>query len=177
MKRYILTGTPGAGKTSIIRILETMDYFVIEEAATDIIALEQTLGNKEPWLMPLFIDKIVNLQKQRQVQLSCAQSRMQFFDRSPLCTYALCQYLGYQYPSSLLEEIDRIEKKQIYQKKVFFIENLGVCKPTEARKISFEESLYFEKVHEEVYNFFGYECIKIPQQAIQNRVNQIIALV
>ena len=50
---------------------------------------------------------------------------------------------------------------QIYQKQVFFIENLGFCEPSAARKISFEDSLKFEKVHEETYRSFGYECIKV----------------
>ena len=63
MKRYILTGTPGSGKTSIIRLLEIMGYLVVEEAATDIIALEQVQGNAEPWKDASFINKIVELQK------------------------------------------------------------------------------------------------------------------
>ena len=33
MKRYILTGTPGAGKTAILRALETEGFDVVEEAA------------------------------------------------------------------------------------------------------------------------------------------------
>ena len=48
MKRYILTGAPGAGKTAILRHLELDGYGVVEEAATDIIALEQVQGVAEP---------------------------------------------------------------------------------------------------------------------------------
>jgi hypothetical protein len=39
MRRYIITGTPGAGKTAIIRQLELDGFSVIEEAATAVIAL------------------------------------------------------------------------------------------------------------------------------------------
>jgi predicted ATPase len=67
----------------------------------------------------------------------------------------------------------RIEKAQIYQKQVFFIENLGHCEPTAARKITFEDSLKFEKVHEETYRSFGYECIKIAPRDLSSRVEQI----
>ncbi|WP_207706373.1 AAA family ATPase [Clostridium amazonitimonense] len=139
MKRYILTGTPGSGKTSIIRLLEIMGYLVVEEAATDIIALEQVQGNAEPWKDASFINKIVALQKQRQVQLSDLSSEVQIYDRSVFCTYALSKYLGYQPSKNIMEEINRVENQQIYQKKVFFIENLGFCQPSEARKISFEK--------------------------------------
>ncbi len=157
MKRYILTGTPGCGKTSIIRGLEMHGHFVIGEAATDIIAYEQAQGNLAPWESPTnFIDQIVNLQKQRQIQTVNVQSELQFFDRSPICTYALAIYTGLFYagfqPSTpLLKEIDRLKESKIYEQKVFFIENLGFVKSTEARKISFEHSLIFEKIHAETY--------------------------
>jgi hypothetical protein len=36
MKRFILTGAPGAGKTAIIRQIELDGFSVVEEAATDI---------------------------------------------------------------------------------------------------------------------------------------------
>ena len=44
MPAYILTGTPGSGKTAILRMLEDAGYLVVEEAATDVIALGQALG-------------------------------------------------------------------------------------------------------------------------------------
>ena len=47
MKRYILTGTAGSGKTSIIQELKSKGYAVVEEAATDVIALEQVNGDPE----------------------------------------------------------------------------------------------------------------------------------
>jgi len=176
MKRFILTGTPGCGKTSILQALEMKGYCVVNEAATDVIAFEQSLGNAEPWKFPNFIDEIITLQKQRQMQTLKASSEIQFFDRSPLCTYALAIYLGFEPSEELLQEIERIEKDEIYQKEVFFIENLGFCNPTEARKISFEESLVFEKIHEETYTKFGYSCIKVPPISLVERIEFILKL-
>jgi predicted ATPase len=173
MKRYILTGTPGSGKTSIIHELKSKGYSVVEEAATDVIALELARGNPEPWMLPDFIDKIVHLQTQRQIEAATFPSELQFYDRSPICTYALSRHLGYPPSARLLEEIERIERENIYQKQVFFIENLGFCKPTEARKISFKESLVFEKVHLETYTSFGYELIKIAPAPLPERVQNI----
>jgi predicted ATPase len=176
MKRYILTGTPGCGKTSIIRSLEVAGYVTIEEAATDIIALRHAQGTAEPHTHPAFIDDIVNLQKQRQMRASVL-AEVQFFDRSPLCTYALAVFLGFPISITLADEVERIKEEQIYQKQVFFIENLGFCEPTAARKISFEDSLRFEKVHEETYNSFGYECIRVAPQRLSARMEQITRFV
>jgi len=46
MPGYILTGSPGAGKTAVLRLLEISGYVVVEEAATDVIALENALGRR-----------------------------------------------------------------------------------------------------------------------------------
>jgi predicted ATPase len=173
MKRYIVTGTPGCGKTSIIRSLEIAGYLVVEEAATDIIALRHAQGIAEPWTQPSFVDDIVRLQKQRQMQAADLASGVQFCDRSPLCTYALSVWLGLPVSITLADEMARIKSERIYQQQVFFIENLGFCEPTAARKISFEDSLRFEKVHEETYRSFGYECIRVAPQELSARVEQI----
>jgi predicted ATPase len=49
----------------------------------------------------------------------------------------------------LASELERVKKEAIYQHRVFFIRNLGFITPTEARRISFEETPRFEKIHEE----------------------------
>lgn len=174
MKKYILTGAPGCGKTSLIKILAEMGHCVSNEAATDIIASEQKLGNSEPWLSPTFINHIVSLQKERQIQLENNDSTVQFFDRSPICTYALAVYMGYEPSSILLAEIDRIQKNNIYEQQVFFIDNLGFCEPTAARTISFEEALKFEKVHIDTYNQFGYQLHHVALMSIPKRVENIL---
>ncbi len=168
-----MTGTPGSGKTSIIRCLEIAGYHVVEEAATDLIALRQAQGISEPHTHPSFIDDITNLQKQRQMQASDLASTIQFFDRSPICTYALSTWLGYPISITLSNEMERTKEEQIYQRQVFFIENLGFCEPTQARRISFEDSLRFEKLHEETYRSFGYEIVKVAPQELSDRVEKI----
>src|ERR1051326_3244183 len=52
MRRFIITGAPGAGKTAIIRQLELDGFGVVEEAATGIIAAAQAQGNVQPWTHP-----------------------------------------------------------------------------------------------------------------------------
>ena len=173
MKRYILTGTPGSGKTTILHELKSQGYAVVEEAATDVIALEHRRGNSEPWRQADFIDKIIRLQKQRQIETATSPDELQVYDRSPICTLALSRYLGYPPSACLLEEMERIERENIYQRQVFFLENLGFCQPTEARKISFEESLLFEKIHAEIYTSLGYDLIKIAPESLWERVHTI----
>jgi predicted ATPase len=176
MKRYILTGTPGAGKTSILRLLEAGGHSVVGEAATSVIAVEHSRGVAEPWARASFIDKIVGVQRYRQQQ-SAAAGNPQFYDRSPICTHALSIYLGYPVSAALSDEISRITREQVYQRQVFFIRNLGFCEPTAARRISFQDSLEFERVHEDSYLRFGYQLINIPAGPLAGRAAAITSAI
>ena len=173
MKRYILTGAPGAGKTTILRHLELDGYGVVEEAVTAIIALEQAQGVTEPWSRASFIDAIVNLQRDRQLRAAPLTDDLQFFDRSPICTYALAKYLGYPNSPALSREIERIERERIYQRKVFFIQSLGFITATAARKITPADALRFERVHEETYLAFDYQIIPILGGSLPKRIVSI----
>ncbi|MGW0811110.1 AAA family ATPase [Nonomuraea sp. NPDC002799] len=172
MKRYILTGTPGAGKTTILRHLATLGYATVEEAATAVITAEQAGGDTEPWTRPSFLDEVVAAQRRRQQAIRNAP-QVQFFDRSPVCTHALGTYLGLSIPPALSAEIERITSEQIYDRHVFFIRNLGFCEPTAARTITFEDSLTFEHIHEQTYRSFGYQLIDIPAAPLPERVTMI----
>jgi len=172
MKRFILTGTPGSGKTSILQALGDQGHTTIPEGATDVIAFEQALGIDAPWQNPTFLNQIVTLQKERQTL--AVSGEIQFYDRSPLCTLALARYLGFDPSSLLMQEIERIQSQNIYETTVFFIQNLGFITPTDARQISYEESLKFEKIHLEVYQEFGYTCLTVPSGTILERVETIL---
>ena len=174
MNRYIITGTPGCGKTSAIRALELTGASVVSEAATDLIAFRQAQGDMTPWKHPNFIDDIVRLQKHRQIDRCEDYSDLHFYDRSPICTYALAIYLGFKPSHILMSEIQRIHKYDIYEKRVFFLKNLGFITNTDARKISFEDSLKFEQIHREAYAEFDYECVVIPAVCIDERVKIIL---
>jgi predicted ATPase len=173
MRRFILTGAPGSGKTAIIRQLALDGFSVVEEAATDVIALWQARGVAEPWKHPSFIDAIATLQRWRQIRASRETGEVQFHDRSAICTAALAAYLGYPLSDTLSHELKRIEAETIYQKQVFFIQNLGFITSTEARRISFEEAMHFERVHEETYRNFGFACVPIAPGSLLERVDAI----
>jgi predicted ATPase len=173
MKRFILTGTPGSGKTAILRQLELDGFGVVEEAATDVIALSQARGVAEPWTHVSFIDAIADLQRHRQVRASRQPDEVQFHDRSAICTAALAAYLGFPVTTGLEQELDRILTERIFQKQVFFIKNLGFISPTEARRITFDEALRFERIHEETYQKFGFEIVPVHPASLAKRVDRI----
>lgn len=175
MKRYVLTGAPGSGKTVILRQLEVDGFSVVEEAATALIALKQAQGLDEPWSRQSFIDEIADLQRIRLLQSSYGSGEVQFHDRSVFCTAALSDYLGHPRSLVLSRELERVVTKQFYQPEVFFIRSLGFIAPTAARRISLEEAMRFERVHEEVYRDFGFQLVFVESAAPLDRANRIKA--
>ena len=173
MKRYILTGAPGAGKTVILRVLERRGYCVVGEAATDVVARRRACGNAAPWTAPRFIDDIVRLQRSRQVRADTLNATATVFDRSPVCTLALARFLGFPVPDSLEQELERIRRLGVYERRVVLVESLGFITNTAARRISLEQATAFGALHEAVYRELGYELIRIAPGLPETRADEV----
>jgi predicted ATPase len=171
MPYYVLTGAPGSGKTAIVRQLEIAGYRVVEEAATDVIALDHALGQPEPWSVPGFVDRIVSLQRRRELLTGGGpDSQVVFFDRSPICTLALSRHLGQPTSALLAAEVSRVLTAGVYASTVFFVRNQGHVAPTAARRISFADSLAFEELHERAYLEHGFRLVDVPAGPLATRV-------
>jgi predicted ATPase len=166
MPGYILTGTPGSGKTAILRQLELDGYPVVEEAATDVIALGQALGRPKPWESATFFDEILDLQRRRYRKTD----GVTFFDRSPVCTLALSRHLGRTEPASVRDEVERVLADGQYERTAFFVRNLGHVEPTAARRISLADALDFERTHERTYRELGFTLIEVAAGPLPDRV-------
>jgi len=55
--------------------------------------------------------------------------------------------------------------------------NLGFITRTEARQISLEETLRFERIHEETYRGFGFDLVPVEPGDLRERVGVIKAAI
>lgn len=174
-RRYILTGAPGAGKTTLLRALGGRGWPVSAEAATEVIAREQARGVDEPWTEDGFLRRIADLQHRRQQRSWPAGDPVQFYDRSPLCTLALAEYLGLPVPSSLTADVSRIVADHVYERRVFLVRLLGFIEPTAARRIGYDEALAFEAIHEKVYTDHGFTLVEVGPAGVAERAAAVEA--
>jgi predicted ATPase len=173
MPWYVLTGAPGSGKTAMLRQLEQDGFAVVEEAATDVIALAQALGEAEPWARTGFADRILALQRRREQAAAHHGQQPVFFDRSPVCTLALSRFLGHPVSPLLAAEVDCAVAEQRYGDAVFFVRGLGFVAPTAARRISPADAADFEKVHEDTYRELGFRLIDVAAGPLADRVGRL----
>ncbi|HEY5033124.1 MAG TPA: AAA family ATPase [Actinomycetes bacterium] len=90
--------------------------------------------------------------------------------RSPVCTLAPARYLSRPVPQDLTDEVGRLGTDGFYERDVFLVRPLGFVRPTAARRITYQDSLAFEAIHESTYRSLGFTLIEVPQDTPQSRV-------
>ena len=168
MRRYIFTGAPGAGKTTLLAALAAGGYAVVDEAVTDLIESRQAEGVEDPWTDPDFLSVILTLQQHRQA--AATSGDLTLFDRSPVCTLALARYGGHRVPADLRDEVARLARDGFYQREVFMVRPIGFIERTAVRRISYDDSLRFERIHEQTYTEFGFCLVDVPPAPVAERV-------
>jgi predicted ATPase len=76
--------------------------------------------------------------------------------------------MGWPVSPLLAAEVERVVAGRVYAG-VFFVRNIGRVEPTAARRITFEQSLAFEKLHEQTYRELGFELTDVPAGPLEWR--------
>jgi predicted ATPase len=156
IRRYVLTGAPGAGKTTLADALRRRGHVVVPEAATDVIAA----GGEGAG----FVDAVLAVQLARE---AATTAPVQVLDRSPLCTLALARWIGVPPSPALLAAAAGAARRY---RTVFLVQPLGFITATAARRISYPDSLRFAAVHCEVYREYGCTLVDVPAAPVADRV-------
>ncbi len=167
MKKYVITGGPSVGKTTIIEILAARGCAIVPEAARIIIEEEQLKESSEalPWKD---LGEFQNLVLQRQLKLEAeAKGNTVYCDRGIVDGYAYCTYGNVPIPP----QIFTLGENRYTQ--IFLLETLGIYEKDGVRERTLEQAEVIHQHIEKAYIKFGYDLIRVPVLPPEERTSFI----
>jgi predicted ATPase len=171
-QKYIITGAPGTGKTSIINELKKRGFNCINENSRKIIAKQIIIGGEIlPWKNQIaFENKIANMRTQQ--YLTSADDCICFFDRSALDCIAYLKLNNLEATTEIIENV----KKCNFNNIVFFTSIWQEIYVNDSERK--EDIRKARKIQDSIINTYkskGYELVEIPKLSIAERANFIIS--
>ena len=171
-KKYIITGGPGTGKTSIINELRKRGFYCVNENSRSIISEQiKQGGDILPWKDQIsFENQITKIRTNE--YLSSPKDSVCFFDRSSIDSIAYLKIKNLDVPSEIIE----LTKQCSFNKNIFYTPIWEeIYKNDKERKENIESAKTIEKAIMETYKLKGYKLIKIPKLSIKKRTDFIIS--
>lgn len=169
--RYVISGGPGFGKTSIIEELERRNYLSIHEVSRSIIKEQmEHNGDVLPWKnLQAFSEKVFDQRVQQYLHAPANQHC--FFDRSIIDVLAYMTKDKLTIPAHFTETIALHPYNQIVfltppWKEIYL--NDG------ERKEDFDNANEIHRLLEQTYKQLGYVIENIPQLQVNHRVDFIL---
>jgi len=165
MNPIIITGGPGAGKTSLIKTLAQKGYATFEEVSRTLIEQQAQLENGIlPWHdLPGFAQ--LCLQHMGEQKQQAYSHPVAFLDR------AIPDICGYLAQAELPIEARYREASQGYHPQVFFCRpHQAIYVQDEVRPYPYEGAIAIHQALVAVYQQLGYQVVDVPWGTLDERV-------
>ncbi len=165
MLPIIITGGPGAGKTSLINQLAGQEYQTFDEVSRRLIEQQASIENGIlPWNdLPGFADLCLTHMSEQKQQASL--HNVAFLDR------AIPDICGYLAQAELDIDARFTEASLGYHSQVFFCRpHQSIYVQDEVRPYPFDGALAIHEALEAIYQQLGYQVVEVPWGTLEERV-------
>lgn len=169
-KSFVLSGGPGAGKTTILNILAKRGYKCVEESGRAIIQTQVDIsGPILPWKDPIAYATADHMTSMLNFRNTNPQE-LTFFDRGIIDPIGFLNLMSEKIPPYF----SRAAKKFRYNKIVFIVPPWEeIYLKDNERKQDFGEAVATFHMMKEAYTKFEYDIVEVPIDSPQNRATFI----
>jgi len=168
-KRYVITGGPSSGKTTLISSISKKGCHACHEAARLLIDKEISEGKT---LEEIRIDELEFQRRVLEMKLEAEsklpKNEIAFIDRGIPDSIAYYKFYGFD-----LSEILKFCKEKRY-KKIFFLEPLPFEKDY-ARIENEKQAKRLGELIKKAYLDLGYDVVTVPRMPLEERVNFVLS--
>ncbi|HEX6429346.1 MAG TPA: AAA family ATPase [Niastella sp.] len=171
-EKYLITGGPGAGKTSLLQALKEAGYHCSEEASRQVIAEEVAKGTDcLPWSnLSCFAGKVLERMTALYTQ-AAANVGITFFDRGIPDIIAYQQAAGVPVDNKYYTTF----QQHPYHQLVFILPPWKHIYVNDAERWqTFEEAVHLYTSIRETYQAFGFTLVTVPEAPVENRMQFIL---
>lgn len=173
MRKFVVSGGPGVGKTSTLEELTTRGYFVVPEASRRIITAEQEKERIISGYLPILpwtnIERFQEYVLEEQEKLeSKLNEEIVFLDRGKIDLLGYAAHFNITLKSSLIQKILTADYE-----KVFLLDPLPTYEKDAARHESREEGLQIHHAIAKAYQSHHFTVISVPVMSIPERADFI----
>lgn len=168
--KFVFTGGPGGGKTTVLNALAERGCRVVQESARRIIKARLAVGLSPRPEPTAFAEQILQADMQKYHEAS-ASEQVVFFDRGVLDAL----YMLDAEKALTHHEISQYVQQFPYNNKVFLLPPWQEIYATDSeRDQSFAESVGVFEGMRAWYSRWGYQTLDVPQGSINERVSFIL---